>query len=319
MIIKPKVILAGGSGFLGRALTRHFTQGGYDVVVLTRRLGTSVANARVAYWDGATKGAWCAELDGAHAVINLAGRSVDCRYTLKNRRLILESRLKSTRIIALAIKDCATPPKRWVNAASATIYADTRGDAPANTETDGVIGEGFSVGVCREWEAEFNRWTLPATKQVCLRVAITLGEDGGAMVPLMNLARIGLGGRQGDGQQWVSWLHVDDFCGIVEAVIDGRLNGSLYNCAAPEPLRNFEFMQSIRQAVGGIARFIGLPTPGFILKLGAFFIRTETELVLKSRKVAPENLLQEGYKFRHPKLTVAEKKKILPNQAFAKA
>lgn len=323
---KPKVILAGGSGFLGRALAKQLSLSGYEVVVLTRRLGASVANARVAYWDGETKGAWCAELEGVEAVINLAGRSVDCRYTLKNRRLILETRLKSTRILALAIKDCANPPKRWVNAASATIYADTRGEVPANTEADGVIGEGFSVGVCREWEAEFNRWTLPATKQICLRVAITLGADGGAMVPLMNLARFGLGGRQGDGRQWVSWLHVDDFCGIVESVIEGRLNGNLYNCAAPEPLKNFEFMKTIRQAVGGLARYVGLPTPKFLLKIGAFIIRTETELVLKSRKVAPENLIQEGYELKYTQFAAAmaaivnrAEKNALPNRALVEA
>lgn len=299
---KKKVILAGGAGFLGRALTKQFVQAGYEVVLLSRRLGARDGLARMVYWDGVTKGAWCEELEAAHAIINLAGRSVDCRYTLKNRRLILESRLKSTRILALAIKDCATPPKLWVNAASATIYADTHGDLPANTETNGVIGEGFSVGVCREWEAEFNRWTLPATKQVCLRVAITLGPDGGAMVPLLNLARFGLGGHQGDGRQWVSWLHVDDFCGIAEAVIEGRLTGALYNCAAPQPVRNVEFMRTIRRAVGGLAKYIGLPTPKFILKMGAFLIRTETELVLKSRKVAPQNLIEEGYNFKHPKL-----------------
>lgn len=323
---KQKVILAGGSGFLGRALAKQLTQSGYDVVVLTRRLGASVASARVAYWDGVTKGAWCAELEGAEALINLAGRSVDCRYTAQNRRLILESRLKSTRILALAIKDCTAPPQIWVNAASATIYADTRGDAPANTESDGVIGEGFSVGVCREWEAEFNRWTLPATKQVCLRVAITLGADGGAMVPLLNLAKLGLGGRQGDGQQWVSWLHVDDFCGLVEAVIEGRLTGSIYNCAAPQPVKNGEFMQAIREAVGGLARYVGLPTPTFLLKIGAFLIRTETELVLKSRKVAPENLIQEGYEFTYPEITEAMaaivargEKEELPKRAFMEA
>ncbi len=302
---RKKVILAGGSGFLGRALARQLSQAGYEVVVLTRRLGAVVANARIAFWDGVTKGAWCAELDGAHAVINLAGRSVDCRYTSTNRRLILESRLKSTRILALAIKDCVTPPKIWVNAASATIYADTRGDAPANTESCGVIGEGFSVGVCREWEAEFNRWTLPATKQVCLRVAITLGADGGAMVPLLTLAKCGLGGHQGGGQQWVSWLHVDDFCGIVAAVIEGRLTGSLYNCAAPQALRNVAFMRAIREAVGGLARYVGLPTPKLLLAIGAFLIRTETELVLKSRKVAPDHLLQEGYQFKYPQLAGA--------------
>ncbi len=295
---KQKIILAGGSGFLGRALAKQLTDQGYEVVVLSRRLGATGGLARTVFWDGVTKGAWCAELEGAHAVINLAGRSVDCRYTPKNRHLILESRLKSTRILALAIKDCATPPKLWVNAASATIYADTRGDLPANTETKGVIGEGFSVGVCREWEAEFRRWILPGTRQVCLRVAITLGHDGGAMIPLMRLARLGLGGKQGDGQQYVSWLHVDDFCGIVTGILKGNLRGELYNCASPQPMKNVDFMRVLRGAVGGVGRFVALPAPKCLLELGAWMIRTETELILKSRKVYPENLIREGYRFK---------------------
>jgi uncharacterized protein (TIGR01777 family) len=304
---KQKVILAGGSGFLGRALGKQLARAGYEVVVLTRRPREWLqADAiRTAFWDGQTKGAWCAELDSAHAVINLSGRSVDCRYSPLNRRLIVESRLKSTRILALAIKDAAEPPKVWVNAASATIYADTRGDLPANTETDGVIGEGFSVGVCEAWEAEFNRWTLPATKQVCLRVAITLGADGGAMIPLMRLARLGLGGKQGDGQQWVTWLHIDDFCGIVAAVIEQTLKGTLYNCASLAPLKNVDFMRAIRRAAGGLGKWLGLPTPKLLLGIGAWMIRTETELILKSRKVAPQKLIEEGYEFKYPSLDVA--------------
>ncbi|MGJ8639322.1 MAG: NAD-dependent epimerase/dehydratase family protein [Opitutaceae bacterium] len=201
MKTKRKVILAGGSGFLGGVLAEQLTNAGYEVVILSRRAGESKGTVRTVFWDGMTEGVWCDELEGAEALINLAGRSVDCRYTQKNRRLILESRVKGTRVLSLAVKNCAIPPKLWVNAASATIYADTCGERPANTETDGVIGEGFSVGVCREWEAEFNRCMLPQTKQVCLRVAITLGAEGGAMVPLMNLARFGIGGRQGDGEQ----------------------------------------------------------------------------------------------------------------------
>jgi len=307
---KKKIILAGGSGFLGRALATHLTVLGYEVVILSRHLGSTSSSqggktrgqTRTAFWDGATMGAWCVELEGAHAVINLSGRSVDCRYTALNRRLILESRLKSTRILALAIKDAVEPPAVWVNAASATIYADTRGDAPANAEADGVIGEGFSVGVCQAWEAEFNRWTLPATKQVCLRVAITLGADGGAMIPLIRLAKLGLGGKQGDGQQYVSWLHVDDFCGIVAAVVEGRLQGTLYNCASPQPVKNVEFMRAIRRAVGGFAKFVGLPTPNFLLGVGAWLIRTETELVLKSRKVAPKNLVEAGYRLKYERV-----------------
>lgn len=298
---KTKIVLAGGSGFLGRALDRHLTGCGYQVVTLSRRPGEPGS----VFWDGETMGAWCSELEGAQAVVNLSGRSVDCRYNAQNRRLIMESRLRSTRILALAIKAADRPPKVWVNAASATIYADTRGEAPANTEANGVIGEGFSVGVCKAWEAEFNRWTLPDTRQVCLRVAITLGAGGGAMVPLLRLARLGLGGRQGDGRQYVSWLHIDDFCEIVSTVIEGRLQGDLYNCASPYPVPNSDFMKAIRNAVGGFGSLVGLPTPESLLKVGAWTIRTETELILKSRKVVPQNLQEEGFIFNYPQIGAA--------------
>lgn len=297
---KGKIVIPGGSGFLGRHLAGHLVAEGYDVVVLSRRFTTRSQAYRTVFWDGATKGPWCAELEGALAVVNLSGRTVDCRYHAKNRRQILESRLLSTRILSLAIKDSTDAPKFFINAASATIYADTRGDLPANDEMNGMIGEGFSVMVCREWEAEFNRFTLEQTKKVCLRIAITLGESGGVMVPLRRLARLGLGGRQGSGDQFVSWLHIDDFCSILQNIVEERLTGSLYNCASPQALKNREFMRILRRSVGGLGRFIGLPIPGWLLAIGAVLIRTETELILKSRKVAPVNLLQEGYEFIHP-------------------
>jgi uncharacterized protein (TIGR01777 family) len=238
-------------------------------------------------------------------LVNLSGRSVDCRYNARNRRLILESRLKSTRILGLAVKDATCPPELFINAASATIYADTRGDASANDEGSGVIGDGFSVMVCREWEAEFDRWTFERTRKVCLRIAITLGEGGGAIVPLRRLARLGLGGRQGPGEQFVSWLHVDDFCGIVLDVLNGRLKAELYNCASPRPLPNRDFMAKVRRSFGGVGAYLGIPMPRWILEIGAMLIRTETELILKSRKVAPGNLLREGYRFKYPELDEA--------------
>jgi len=305
MNMNGKVVLAGGRGFLGRHLAKHLTAEGYEVVVLSRRFSTQTEPYRIVFWDAATKGPWCAELEGAHAVINLSGRSVDCRYNRKNRRQILESRLQSTRILALAIKDTRMAPNLFINAGSATIYADICGTAPANTEARGKIGDGFSVMVCREWEAEFNRWTFENTRKICLRIAITLGSEGGVMVPLRRLARIGLGGCQGSGGQIVSWLHVEDFCGIVSKALKGGLSGALYNCASPNPVTNREFMRLIRKNVGGLGRFIGLPLPKWLLEIGAVVIRTETELILKSRKVAPENLLNEGYIFHYPEFSNA--------------
>lgn len=294
-----RIILAGGAGFLGRALSRAFIDAGFEVVVLSRRADVDCAGARLVQWDGATPGDWCAEVNGALAVINLSGRSVDCRYTDTNKRLILESRLKSTAALGECIAASTTPPKYWINAASATIYADTRGNLPANTESDGRIGEGFSVDVCRAWETEFNRHRLDATQKFCLRVAIVLGVDGGALVPLRHLACLGLGGRQGHGDQFMSWLHVDDFVGIIMAILQGQLKAGVYNCAAPNPVRNAEFMAALRASVG---RGFGLPLPRWLLSFGAVLIRTETELVLKSRKVVPARLIREGYRFQYEKV-----------------
>ncbi|MEO0510880.1 MAG: TIGR01777 family oxidoreductase [Verrucomicrobiota bacterium] len=303
---KPKkIILAGGNGFLGSNLARHLVARGYEVVVLSRRFNTQTEPYRIAFWDGVTKGPWCDELEGAHAVINLSGRSVDCRYNAKNRGHIMESRLFSTRILARAIHDAKAPPAYFVNAASATIYADTRGNTPANDEVNGIIGDGFSVTVCKEWEAEFNRWTLKQTHKVCLRIAITLGNNAGAMVPLKNLARLGLGGPQGPGTQFISWLHIDDFCGIVEAILEGHLKGALYNCASPNPMMNRDFMRALREHAGGIGNHIGIPMPRWLLEIGARMIQTETELILKSRKVVPRKLLEEGYNFKYPELRPA--------------
>lgn len=299
---KRKLILAGGAGFLGQALSRHFVRAGYDVVVLTRRAKADCDGVRYIEWDARTGGAWCHELEGAYAVVNLVGRSVDCRYTEQNKRIILESRIASTALLGQCMRDCAQPPQFWINAASATIYADTRGNAPANTEDAGVIGRGFSVEVCQAWEAEFNRWQLEQTQQFCLRVAITLGADGGALVPLRALTRLGLGGAQGDGQQFVSWLHVDDFVGIIERILNGGLSAGLYNCASPHPLLNRDFMRALRAAY---RMPFGVRLPKGLLAFGAWMIRTETELVLKSRKVYPERLLQAGYVFQHERIDTA--------------
>ncbi|TGE22859.1 TIGR01777 family oxidoreductase [Hymenobacter metallicola] len=287
-----KMLLAGGTGFLGQHLTRYFTGRGYQVVVLSRRSGIG----RVA-WNGRTLGPWTAELEGAAAVINLAGRSVDCRYTLANKYAITRSRTESTRVLGQAIGACQAPPPVWLNLSTATIYADTAADRPANTEATGLIGRNFSEMVAQQWEAECWAAATPSTRRLVLRTAIVLGSTGGALPVMARLARFGLGTPQGTGQQWVSWLHVLDFCRAVEFLLARSELDGAFNLCAPQPLTNQEFNGLLDHYYQ--PRF-HLPQPRWLLEIGAFLLRTETELILKSRKVIPERLLQAGFQFQFP-------------------
>jgi uncharacterized protein (TIGR01777 family) len=293
---QPKLILVGGNGFLGRHLASHFKSIGYQVVSISR---TGPADVR---WDAHTLGPWAQTLEGADLLVNLAGRSVDCRYTEANRREILASRTESTRVLGAAVAACARPPRVWLNSSTATIYADTPGSAPANTEAAGRIGEGFSVGVARAWEAAFDACPAPATRKVALRTSIVLGADGGAFPVVARLARLGLCSPQASGQQWISWLHIRDFCRAVEflAQADG-LSGPV-NLCAPHPLPNRDFNALLARELRPLLK---LPQPRWLLEVGAFVLRTETELILKSRKVYPERLLAAGFQFEYPSCAAA--------------
>jgi uncharacterized protein (TIGR01777 family) len=290
----PKLVIAGGNGFLGRHLRRHFEQLGYAVVIISRGAGAGPGSVR---WDARTLGPWAAELEGADILLNMAGRSVDCRYTAANRREILASRVDSTRVLGEAVAACQRPPRVWLNSSTATIYAHTAGRRPANTEAAGVLGEGFSVGVAQAWEAAFAAAPTPATRKVALRTSIVLGPDGGAFPVMARLAKLGLCSPQGDGQQWISWLHVADFCRAVEFLATQTQASGAFNVCAPQPLPNREFNQLLRQHLGPWLR---LPQPKWLLEVGAFMLRTETELILKSRKVYPQRLLDLGFQFTFP-------------------
>lgn len=287
---QPKLVLVGGNGFLGRHLAAHFRALGYQVVSISR---TGPGDVR---WDARTLGPWARELEGADLLVNLAGRSVDCRYNEANRREILASRTDSTRVLGAAVAACAQPPRVWLNASTATIYADTPGDAPANTEAAGVIGEGFSVEIATAWEAAFDACPAPRTRKVALRTAIVLGADGGAFPVMARLARFGLCTPQGTGQQWISWLHIADFCRVVEFLAQADDLSGPVNLCAPHPLPNREFNALLAQALDPPLR---LPQPRWLLEIGAFVLRTETELILKSRKVYPKRLLAAGFKFEY--------------------
>ncbi|GGE95803.1 TIGR01777 family oxidoreductase [Hymenobacter cavernae] len=296
---QPKMIIAGGNGFLGKHLARYFTQLGYRVIILSRKRGYRIG---MLHWDGHNLGSWTAALEGAAVVLNLAGRSVNCRYNIVNQYAIIRSRVDSTKVLGEAIARCQNPPVVWLNASTATIYADTPDEQPANTEADGVIGRGFSERVAQQWEAEFWVAATPRTRRVALRTAIVLGADGGALPVMARLARRGLATPHGNGQQWMSWLHVDDFCRAVELLVARPDLEGAFNLCAPQPIRNREFNAQLCRHYQPRWQ---LPQPKWLLEIGAFLLRTETELILKSRKVAPQRLLENGFTFRYPSCDLA--------------
>jgi uncharacterized protein (TIGR01777 family) len=295
-----KIVIPGGSGQVGTILARAFHKRGDEVVVLSRR-PASVPWRQVA-WDGERLGDWVVELEGAEAVINLAGQSVNCRYTPENRRVLIDSRVNSTRIVGEAIAQTQSPPRVWLQASTATYYAH-RYDAP-NDEATGIIGGSepnapdtwhFSIDIVRKWERELNEAATPQTRKVLMRSAIVMSPDaGGPFDILLRLVRFGLGGRAADGKQFVSWIHDQDFTQAVMWLIQHEELEGPINLAAPNPLPNSEFMRTLREA-WGIS--IGLPAMRWMLELGAFMLRSETELILKSRRVVPGILLQSGYTF----------------------
>ncbi len=263
-------------------------------------------------WDGETVGSWAKEFDGADAIINLAGRSVNCRYTTKNRREILASRVESTRAVGAAIRQVANPPRVWLQASTATIYAH-RYDAD-NNEATGILGGAepdapdtwrFSIEVAKAWEDAANECDTPQTRKVLLRSAMTMSPDrGGVFDAFLWLVRRGLGGRAGDGRQFVSWVHDRDFVRAVEWLIAHEELSGPVNLAAPCPLPNAEFMRTLRLAWG---TRLGLPAPKWLLEFGTWAMRTESELVLNSRRVVPAKLLTSGFRFDFPSWVEASK------------
>jgi uncharacterized protein (TIGR01777 family) len=297
-----KLVLSGGSGYLGQTLTRAFESRGHEVVVLSRRRSRS---GRCVWWDGRTLGSWTSELEGADAVINLAGRSVNCRYTKTNLAEMLASRVDSTRAVGRAIQQARRPPPVWLQMSTATIYAH-RFDAP-NDELIGCIGGNelgaprywrMSIAIATAWEEALAKAQTPATRKVALRTAIVMGgEPGGVFDVLLKLTRFGLGGPLAGGSQFVSWIHASDFVRAVAFLLErDELSGPV-NLAAPDPLPQREFMAALRAAWGAP---MGLPAARWMAELGALVIGTDTELVLKSRGVVPRKLLEVGFTFEFP-------------------
>lgn len=286
---RKTVVLAGASGFIGGYFRTRFEQDGWQVRTVGR------IDADTVRWgddDGLTRA-----LDGAELLVNLAGRSVDCRYSQRNKAQILDSRVSTTAELGRAVARCSAPPATWLNASTATIYRHAE-DSP-QSEHDGELGHGFSVEVARAWESALAAAETPLTRRVPLRISIVLGPGGGVMRPLAALARVGLGGHMGGGSQKFSWVHVEDLYRSALFVHQRTDLTGPVNVASPDVVDNRELMRLVRRAHGVP---FGLPTPGWLLELGAVMIRTETELVLKSRWVQPRKLLDAGFIFRHAEL-----------------
>lgn len=298
-----KIVIPGGSGQVGNLLARSFHAEGHEVVVLSRE--ARAEDWRTVVWDASTLSDWTQEIDGADVVINLAGRSVNCRYNAENRKLILDSRVQSTRVVGKAIDQSTQPPRVWLQMSTATIYAH-RFDAP-NDENSGIIGGEekdapetwrFSIQIAKTWEAALEAVSTPQTRKVLLRSAMVMSPDkGGIFDTLLTLVRRGLGGRSGSGKQFMSWIHGQDFAHAIHWIIEHEELSGAVNLASPNPLPNAAFMLELRRAWGAK---LGLPATEWMIEIGTRLMRTESELVLKSRRVVPTRLLQSGFEFRFP-------------------
>lgn len=306
-----RIVIPGGEGHLGRLLSGYFAGRGHSVATLTRdpaksrKTARDLASRQIVFWDGRSLGAWVETLEQADVVINLAGRSVDCRYSAKNRREILRSRVDSTAVLGEAFQMMARPPRVWLNASTATIYRHSldrqmdefSGELGGN-EADTPESWRFSIDVARQWEESFFSSQTPGTRKIAMRAAMVMSsEPGGPFGAIFRLVRMGLGGRWGSGKQYMSWIHESDFVRAVEFLIEREDIQGAVNLAAPNPIRNDEFMSNVRAGWGAA---FGLPATEWMLEVGALAMRTETELLLKSRRVVPGVLQKHGFEFLYP-------------------
>ena len=306
-----KIILAGGTGFMGQEMTKYFGKEN-KITILTRQVNektnrndydslsaNDLKNVSYIKWDGKTADEWINKMNNTDLVINLAGKSVNCRYNERNKNEIFDSRTNAVKAIGEAINKCTRPPSLWINASSATIYRHAM-DKPQDEYT-GEFQDDFSVQVCKRWEKTFYDQQTSHTRKVSLRMAITLGP-GGILIPYFNLLKFGLGGKQASGKQMYSWVHIEDTCRMIEWIYDHKEISGTYNSSSPNPVTNEEFMRIFRKVTGHI---IGLPAYKWMLQIGAPIIGTELELVLKSRWVLPTKILETGFQFKHPLLEEA--------------
>lgn len=290
------ITIAGGSGFLGQVLENYFSKKGHTIHILTR----TPQRENELYWSAKGLENWTEILEQTDVLINLTGKSVDCRYTEANRKLIYDSRMDSTHILGLAINLCEHPPKLWINSSTATIYRHSLDKEM--TEEDGEIGNDFSMNIAKSWENTFYSITNPKTRKIATRTSIVMGKHGGATQPLKNLVKFGLGGKQASGHQKVSWIHELDFARAIDFLIKNEHLEGDFNLAVPKPTDNKTLMKSFRKVMGIP---FGISQPEWSIKLGAKIIGTEPELVLKSRNVIPKRLTDNGFKFIHSNIEIA--------------
>ncbi len=293
-------MIAGENGFIGRELQERFRAAGNRVKLISRRKEKGVVP-----WE---QEAISDALEGSDLLLNLAGYSVDCRYHQRNKERILRSRTETTALLGEAILKCACPPELWCNSSTATIYRHAL-DRPMD-EKEGEIGSDFSMDVARAWEERFFSFELPDTRKVALRSAIVLGKSGGIVPRLRKMVNLGLGGRMGNGKQVFSWIHIEDLYHIIRFLHEKSEMRGPVNLSSPYPVTNETLMRTFRRCSG---MPFGLPLPKWLLELGAFFMRTETELVLKSRWVLPARLQEEGYEFLYPDLQGATQNLLKKN------
>ena len=291
-----KIVMAGGNGYLGTVLAKYFNGLADEIILLSRKSAATDGNIKTLVWDGETAGEWASALQGADLLINLCGKNVNCRYTETNKADIIRSRVVPTALLGNVIGTLSDPPKLWINLASATIYRHA--EDHAQDEATGEIGYGFSIDVCRQWEQTLFDAQTSFTRKIALRHGIALGRSDSVFPRLLNLVKLGMGGKQGDGEQYIAWIHEHDTCRIVEFLMEHTELEGVINCAAPEAVKNRDLMRIIRKAYGIP---FGLPAPQWLLEIGAKIIGTETELILKSRWVAPKRLQDAGFKFQFPK------------------
>jgi uncharacterized protein (TIGR01777 family) len=291
-----RIVLAGGSGFVGQALAPVLLANGYDVVVLSRGAARREGGIDYLQWDGRTLGAWASAIDSAEAIVNLTGKNINCRHHAENRREIIRSRVDSVRILGEAIAHCSKPPKVFVQTSGIGYYGDT-GDQVVDEEAP--RGNDFSAEVCRQWEGAFEALSLPATRKVVLRLGVVLGRTGGALPMLEKLTRFFLGGAVGSGRQFISWIHVADIVRMFVAAIEQEEMSGVFNATAPVPVTNSELMRELRRA---LHRPWSPPVPAPLARAGAWVMGTEGDLALLSYRCAPGRFLEHRFHFQFPNL-----------------
>jgi len=291
-----RIILAGGSGFVGQALAPVLVANDYEVVVLGRGAAHRRDGVDYLQWNGETVADWANAIDGAEAIVNLMGRNINCRHTPENRREIVRSRVDSVRALGEAISHCAIPPKAFVQTSGIGYYGDTGDHA---IDEDASHGNDFPAEVCRQWEGAFEALDLPATRKVVLRLGVVLGRDGGALPMLEKLTRFFLGGAVGSGRQFISWIHVADVVRIFASAIEQPDLTGVFNATSPAPMTNAEFMRELRRV---LHRPWSPPVPAPLARAGAWLMGTEGDLALLSSRCIPRRFLEHGFQFQFPNL-----------------